>query len=440
MNGSVDGSKGAAHPSGWMTSATFVEFLIHFKKYSKPAADRNVLLLLDNHESHISIESLEYCKNNNIVLVSFPPHTTHKLQPLDVGVYGPMKKYFNSAMDSWMKCVDNAGKAVTIYDVPKIFSSIYFKAFCDSNILASFKKTGIHPYDRCNFTSEDFNPLYVFDRPMPASDNQQVSAIENPVSAIENPVPDVESSVLPVNNLVPADENSTRNAAIENNLESTRSSDGNTNNTTLNFSFERIRPFPKAGERKTKQNRRTKKSEILTSTPVKDALIKQKKITRSKVAKKTNLSQKNKKKPESRQSSRSESEDEPAEKKNLKKNLIPKKKKKPEKQKQSKENQPENQRPANKKTNTKRIPKRTLTSSSEDSDRDSFKIPSDSDSLADLSEEFDEDNPACFYCSCRYLEQPGEEWIKCGGRCSRWCHVQCAGIFDNVSFLCEFCR
>ena len=51
-----------------------------------------VLLISDGHGSHESNEMLEKAFACNILLLSLPPHTTHKLQPLDVGVFGPLQK------------------------------------------------------------------------------------------------------------------------------------------------------------------------------------------------------------------------------------------------------------------------------------------------------------------------------------------------------------
>lgn len=51
----------------------------------------HILLLIDNHSSHTSLEAIEYSRENRIVLLSFPPHCSHRLQPLDVGVFGQFK-------------------------------------------------------------------------------------------------------------------------------------------------------------------------------------------------------------------------------------------------------------------------------------------------------------------------------------------------------------
>ncbi|XP_068232285.1 uncharacterized protein [Palaemon carinicauda] len=58
------GSSGAANPSGWMKESDFVGFLNHFVKHTECSKERPVLLLLYNHESHLSIDGLNYCKAN----------------------------------------------------------------------------------------------------------------------------------------------------------------------------------------------------------------------------------------------------------------------------------------------------------------------------------------------------------------------------------------
>nr|XP_042911567.1 MFS-type transporter clz9-like [Parasteatoda tepidariorum] len=97
------GCIGAANGSGWMQAAEFLQFLHHFAKHVKPSKVNVVLLLLDNHDSHLYIPSIKFCQDNGIILLSFPPHCSHRLQPLDVSVYGPLKRYVNVAMDSWIK-------------------------------------------------------------------------------------------------------------------------------------------------------------------------------------------------------------------------------------------------------------------------------------------------------------------------------------------------
>lgn len=75
--------KGTAHPSGWMTSDNFLLFLKHFVEHVKPTKDNPVLILLDNHDFYLSIDALDFAKERGRVMLSFPPHCSHHLQPLD---------------------------------------------------------------------------------------------------------------------------------------------------------------------------------------------------------------------------------------------------------------------------------------------------------------------------------------------------------------------
>ncbi|KIJ26302.1 hypothetical protein M422DRAFT_272645 [Sphaerobolus stellatus SS14] len=61
-----------------------------------------ILLVSDGHLSHETPEMHTLGFNNEIFLLSLPPKTTHMLQPLDVGVFGPFQ-------NAWVKhCEDSA--------------------------------------------------------------------------------------------------------------------------------------------------------------------------------------------------------------------------------------------------------------------------------------------------------------------------------------------
>ena len=58
---------------------------------------------------------------NGVVMLSLPPHCSHRLQPLDHSVYGPLKKLVYSACDSWI--LSHPGNSMSIYDIPAIVAS-----------------------------------------------------------------------------------------------------------------------------------------------------------------------------------------------------------------------------------------------------------------------------------------------------------------------------
>ena len=159
------------HPkaSGWMTQENFISFLKHFTKYTKPTSESPVLLLLDNHKSHISLKAVNYCRENHITLLSFPPHCSHEVQPLDKCVYGPFKTFCNQASDRWCHDPLNAGKPMTIHTIPSVVNYGFVHAFNQKNILSAFRSTGIYPFDRNAIPEDRFLPSYTTDRPLPES-------------------------------------------------------------------------------------------------------------------------------------------------------------------------------------------------------------------------------------------------------------------------------
>jgi len=49
------------------------------------------VLICDGFGTHHTLEVLEFCFENNIILCRLPSHTSHKLQPCDIALFGPLK-------------------------------------------------------------------------------------------------------------------------------------------------------------------------------------------------------------------------------------------------------------------------------------------------------------------------------------------------------------
>ena len=138
------GCVGFANPSSWMNSDIFIEWIKHFVKYSNCSRESPVLLFLDIHESHISSRALDLAIQHGIKMVSFPPHCSQKLQPLDRTVFGPLKRFYNSAYDNW---VITKPRPMTIYDIVSIVQEPYTKAFSPSNIQKGCQVAGIELFN-----------------------------------------------------------------------------------------------------------------------------------------------------------------------------------------------------------------------------------------------------------------------------------------------------
>jgi hypothetical protein len=86
----------ATHPNAWMTKELFMNWLYHFAS-SVPCGvlhENKHLLFFYGHGSHIVLQTIESTDTMGIDLLILPAHTTHRLQPLDVSVFGPFKSYF----------------------------------------------------------------------------------------------------------------------------------------------------------------------------------------------------------------------------------------------------------------------------------------------------------------------------------------------------------
>ena len=153
---------GKATRSGWINADLFVDFLMYVSEFTGCSPDRKILVLVDNHESHFSIAAIDKARDLGIVLLTISSKTFHKLQLLDVSVYGPFKTGYNIAMDNWMKT--NPGKNVTIYEVLSLVKEAQMVAMTPRNITSEFCSTGNWPYNPQIFDETDFAPAFVTDR------------------------------------------------------------------------------------------------------------------------------------------------------------------------------------------------------------------------------------------------------------------------------------
>lgn len=87
---------------GWTESASSIEWLKQLfipQIASRSSHGREGLLILDGHESHVTIEFIETCIEHESFLFCLLHYTTHFLQPLDVGLFGPLQKAYRTAVN-----------------------------------------------------------------------------------------------------------------------------------------------------------------------------------------------------------------------------------------------------------------------------------------------------------------------------------------------------
>ena len=124
MDNAPESSKGFFNGSGWMTGEVFKDYLNHFIEFVKPSTATPVLLILDGHASHTkNLDVIDLASSNGVIMLSLPPHTTHRLQPLDVGFYKPLQTYYDRYIERWLK--SHPGSVFTEYQVAQAFKEAY---------------------------------------------------------------------------------------------------------------------------------------------------------------------------------------------------------------------------------------------------------------------------------------------------------------------------
>ena len=131
--------------NGWTTNEKGVDWIQHFEKHTKPRTTGVYrLLILDGHESHHSAEFEVYCKEHNIITLCMPAHSSHILQPLDVGCFSPLKQAYGRQIEEMMRAQITH---ITKDDFFPAFHAAFKIAMTESNIQGGFRGAGISPFD-----------------------------------------------------------------------------------------------------------------------------------------------------------------------------------------------------------------------------------------------------------------------------------------------------
>lgn len=116
--------------SQWLDDCQSV---FHFIKHTSCSIDNKLLLFINNYKSHVSIKSLRKSKNYGMILFTFPPYCSHKLQPLNVSVL-LMQKFLQCHL--WM--ISNSEKTLSIYNIACLSSPVFKLVFILKSIVFVF--------------------------------------------------------------------------------------------------------------------------------------------------------------------------------------------------------------------------------------------------------------------------------------------------------------
>lgn len=113
--------------------------------FERPEEDRIWrLLIIDGFTGKTSIEFMEYCIRFDIEIFVLPAHSTHLLQPLDVGVFQLLKSAHQKVLRSHIR---DGFLNFKRSDFITRFQQIFDEGFTVHNIMNGFEKSGIFPVD-----------------------------------------------------------------------------------------------------------------------------------------------------------------------------------------------------------------------------------------------------------------------------------------------------
>lgn len=424
-----DGPIGAIYKcskNGWINEELFFDWVKHFHQHVKASQEDPVLLILDNHGSHISLEIYTYCRLHGIVMVSLPPHTSHRLQPLDLTFFGPLKNALNRECDLYLR--SHTHEKITHYELASIFNRAYLRVATMDKGISGFRAAGIWPLDPNKFSEDDFSPTNQTDTsdiqlPMHLDETEvnngsNISEAEpqsgqsigveighrTPPSDKKQPtIQEVEPLPGPSRCVEVVHRTPTKNIKQHSNQKAERKL-GTSRSTQPSSSYfhipsppkvliEKLAPLPGTILNKASTSRAKQHSEIFTSTPLKTQLeLKEEKRNRKK-------------------------QDEELKKANARKRKLggPSTKSK--------------KRPLCKKPGVRNI--HFDDSESESCDESQL---CDDDELDDVDPT--EDNEECLVCG--EFGRNKELWYRCV-MCSKWAHSECSGWDSPVGYTCDMC-
>ena len=96
----------------------------------------------------MSLDVIKMARDND---VHMPAHTTHLLQPLDVGVFKSLKSNFSRACQRHLST--HPGQVITTDILASLLCQAWPQSITPVNAMSGFRKCGIYPKSRGNIRS-----------------------------------------------------------------------------------------------------------------------------------------------------------------------------------------------------------------------------------------------------------------------------------------------
>lgn len=130
--------------NGWTTDQIGLQWLqkVFIPATTSRTTGRYRLLILNGHGSHLTPQFDQICSENNVIPLCMPAHSSHLLQPLDVGCFSPLKRAYGRLIEDKMRLGFNH---IDKLDFLEAYPQARTAIFSSENIKSGFSATGLTP-------------------------------------------------------------------------------------------------------------------------------------------------------------------------------------------------------------------------------------------------------------------------------------------------------
>ena len=170
--------------SGWMEELNFSKwFELQFYPAVKYLTETGpVVLFFDGHYSHLGIPLIKKARTFGIHLFCLPPNTTHILQPLDVGVFGPVKSAWRKILKQYKVRTRAANVTKDIF--PSLLKELWEKSIKPEHLRGGFKSAGLAPFNPDAISQDRLSPSLVTSSGTPPEMSPQSQPTTPPLRSV----------------------------------------------------------------------------------------------------------------------------------------------------------------------------------------------------------------------------------------------------------------
>ena len=131
-------------PSGWFDTDTCEKFFFDCALPILRRQQGKKVICCDNLSAHLSMNIMEACIKHDIAMVCFPPNSTDKLQPLDVGMFRSLKANWRTVLKGF-KMKNPRTSGVDKVEFPALLKQTLRKADLGKHLPSAFAACGLVP-------------------------------------------------------------------------------------------------------------------------------------------------------------------------------------------------------------------------------------------------------------------------------------------------------